>query len=248
MPRCARKKSESGIYHIMFRGINKQNIFEEPDDYRKALELLLEAKEKSELELYAYCFMPNHIHLLLKEGKSPIGETFKTFGTKYAYWYNTKYSRVGHLFQDRFKSEPVEDTEYFCVALRYILQNPVKAGLAKNAADHPYSSYRDLFSDNSLTDRKYINSLKSEDEWRDYINEESLRCCMDITEGNPLRLTEEQALTVFRKTTDCGSSAAFQELSPAKRDKMLSKLNQKDLSVRQLSRLTGLTYYVIQKV
>ena len=247
MPRHARKKSESGIYHIMFRGINKQNIFEEPEDYKKALELLSEAREKSEAELYAYCFMPNHIHLLLKEGKKPIGETFKTFGTKYAYWYNTKYSRVGHLFQDRFKSEPVEDTEYFCVALRYILQNPIKAGLSKNAADYSYSSFRELFSDNGLTDRKYINSLKSVDEWRDYINEESLRCCMDIAEANPLRLTEEQALTVFRKTTKCESSTAFQKLSLAKRDKMILKLKQKGLSVRQISRLTGLTYYIIQK-
>ena len=248
MPRCARERSESGIYHIMFRGINKQNIFEEPEDYRKALELLLEAKEKSASEIYAYCFMPNHIHLLLKEGNEPIGETFKRFGTKYAYWFNTKYSRAGHLFQDRFKSEPVDDAEYFCIALRYILQNPVKAGLTKNAENYPYSSMREMFSEGAMISLGYIRSLKDEAEWREYLRKDNVSTCMDVSESNPLRLTEEQAVTVFRKQTKCEASAAFQELPAAKRDKMISKLKQKGLSVRQISCLTGLTYYSIQKV
>ena len=141
MPRSARKKSSTGIYHIMIRGINKQKIFEQPEDYRKLLYQLRDCKEKGEFELYAYCLMPNHIHLLLKEGSEPIADTFRRLGSKYVMWFNTKYSRVGHLFQDRFKSEAVEDGGYFLTVLRYIHFNPVKAKLVQYPGEYPYSSY-----------------------------------------------------------------------------------------------------------
>ena len=90
MPRTARKISSTGIYHIMIRGINKQNIFEEPEDYRKLLYQLGDCKKNGEFELYAYCLMPNHIHLLIKEGTEPIADTFRRIGSKYVLWFNTK--------------------------------------------------------------------------------------------------------------------------------------------------------------
>ena len=85
--------------------------------------------------------MGNHIHLLIKPEKEPLEQVFKRIGGRYVYWYNVKYQRVGHLFQDRFKSEPVEDDSYFLTVIRYIHQNPVKAGLCKNIKDYKYSSY-----------------------------------------------------------------------------------------------------------
>ncbi|MBE6563266.1 MAG: hypothetical protein E7660_05975 [Ruminococcaceae bacterium] len=126
MPRQARIKSKSGIYHVMLRGINQQQIFEEPEDYYKFLEIVEEYKAVSEFELYAYCLMGNHIHLLIKENKEPIEQIFKRIGGKFVYWYNIKYQRVGHLFQDRFKSEPVETNDYLLTVIRYIHQNPLK--------------------------------------------------------------------------------------------------------------------------
>ena len=110
MPRTARIKSKTGIYHVMLRGIGKQNIFEDDLDKQKFMMLLTEVKQKSQFSLYAYCLMNNHVHLLLKIGKDPLEIIIKRLGSNYAYWYNTRYERVGHLFQDRFKSEPVEDT------------------------------------------------------------------------------------------------------------------------------------------
>jgi putative transposase len=68
MPRKARKKSNTGIYHVVLRGINKQSIFEDKQDFRKFLETIKKSREKSEYKLYAYCLMSNHIHLLIKEG------------------------------------------------------------------------------------------------------------------------------------------------------------------------------------
>ena len=95
MPRRARKKSDSGTYHIMLRGINKQQIFEEKEDYEKFLEVLKSCKAISEFKLYAYCLMGNHIHLLIKEGKESLETIFKRIGGKFVYWYNVKYQRVG---------------------------------------------------------------------------------------------------------------------------------------------------------
>ena len=69
MPRQARRKSESGIYHIMLRGINQQQIFEDSEDYEKFLQILKDCKAVSEYKLFAYCLMGNHIHLLIQEDK-----------------------------------------------------------------------------------------------------------------------------------------------------------------------------------
>ena len=133
MPRQARKKSNSGVYHIMLRGINRQLIFEDDEDMQRFIETLKRYKDECGYSLYAFCLMGNHIHLLLKEGEEPISTILKRIAGSYVYWYNWKYGRSGHLFQDRFKSEPVEDDAYFLTVLRYIHQNPVKARICKKA-------------------------------------------------------------------------------------------------------------------
>ncbi|MDI9476674.1 MAG: transposase [Natronincolaceae bacterium] len=124
----------------MVRGINQQNIFVEDNDYLKYIDTLGEYKKEIAFELYAYCLMGNHLHLLIKEGNERIGNTIRRIGVGYACRYNRQYDRSGHLFQGRFKSEPVEDDTYFLTVLRYIHQNPVKAGLVNNTEDYKWSS------------------------------------------------------------------------------------------------------------
>ena len=102
MPRKARIESKSGIYHIMLRGINRQQIFEDDEDFEKFLWVLKDVKQLSRFKLYGYCLMGNHIHLLLKPENEPLELIFRRIGSKYVYWYNLKYQRTGHLFQDRF--------------------------------------------------------------------------------------------------------------------------------------------------
>ena len=96
MPRQARKKSSSGIYHIMLRGINQQQIFEDSEDFNKFLQVLKDSKAISEFKIFAYCLMGNHIHLLIQEQKEPIEQIMKRIATRFVYWYNIKYQRVGH--------------------------------------------------------------------------------------------------------------------------------------------------------
>ena len=132
MPRQSRQPSGSGIYHVMMRGINHQNIFEEQEDYYQFLTTMDVMAQSYESDgtlagrnyvLYAYCLMSNHIHLLIREREDTIGMAIKRIASSYVYYYNHKYSRDGHLFRERFKSEPVNDMAYFVTLLRYIHQN-----------------------------------------------------------------------------------------------------------------------------
>ena len=122
MPRNPRIKGQSGVYHVMLRSVNRQQIFFEEDDYRFFIKLLKRYKTVSDYKLYAYCLMSNHIHLLLQAHGEDISTILKRIGTAFAFWYNGKYDRVGHIFQDRFKSEPVDIQHYLLTVLRYILR------------------------------------------------------------------------------------------------------------------------------
>lgn len=248
MPRQARKKSESGIYHIMLRGINQQQIFEEREDYDKFLTILEECKAISDFGLYAYCLMGNHIHLLLREGTESLEQVFKRICGRFVYWYNIKYSRVGHLFQDRFKSEPVDSEQYFFTVLRYIHQNPIKAGLCKRLADYSYSSYTQYLQGGPLIDIDYVLSMSSIQEFVSLNEREVDACCMDIAEKPLVRVTDEQARALIKKLSKCENVSDFQQLDAITRNKYLKKLRTKGLSIRQLSRLTGNSIGVIRNI
>ena len=123
MPRQGRIQSGTGVYHVMMRGINRQQIFESEEDNRHMLYILSNlhlqySPEGTPLSsptctIYAYCLMGNHFHLPIQERAWTIGEIIKSLASSYVYYFNKKYQRIGHLFQDRFKSEPVNDMNYF---------------------------------------------------------------------------------------------------------------------------------------
>lgn len=142
MARTARTKSVSGMYHIMVRGLNKQDIFLDVGDRMRYLDTLLQVKVKSGCQVHAYCLMSNHVHLLLEEGADVgVGEVMQQMGSSYALWFNHKYERLGYLFHDRFRSEPIETTDNVLAVMRYIHQNPVKAGMVAGCEGYVWSSY-----------------------------------------------------------------------------------------------------------
>lgn len=125
MSRRARKLVDSGTYHIMLRGIEKKYIFIDDEDKQRIIDTILRKREMDGFKLYSYCIMDNHIHLLIKENKETISKTIKRIGTSYAYYFNKKYNRIGHLFQDRFRSEAINDDAQILTAIRYIHNNRV---------------------------------------------------------------------------------------------------------------------------
>ena len=164
MPRASRKKSESGVYHIMLRGINQQVIFEENEDYEKFIDVLKKYKIVCGYKLFAYCLMSNHIHIIIKEENENIDQIIKRIAGSYVYWYNSKYYRRGHLFQDRFRSEPIEDNNYLFAAIRYVHQNPLKAEIIDKLGEYKYCSYSDYVNEYSeLIDKDFVFQTVSKD-------------------------------------------------------------------------------------
>ena len=104
MPREKRRKNETGIYHIMVRGINGQRIFKDYEDKEKFMQAMYKAKEKGKFLLYGYCFMDNHVHLLIKESEE-VGTSLKRITVSYDQWYNNKYGRQGHFFRIAIKAK-----------------------------------------------------------------------------------------------------------------------------------------------
>lgn len=247
MPRGPRKQAESGIYHLMLRGINRQRIFEDENDTERFLEVLASYKETCGYELLGYCLMGNHAHILVKIGPEPLQIVMRRIAAKYVYWHNVKYERVGHLFQERFRSEPVEDDAYLMTVLRYIHRNPVKAGLCGKPEDYQLSSYRDYMGRAGITDIGFILSMVSPAELAAFTSRDVDDACLDVPEGPKRRLTDEGAAAVVRRISGCGSSAAFQALSVEERDRFLPMILEDGVSVRQASRLTGVPVGIVRK-
>ncbi|MBS3977079.1 MAG: transposase [Syntrophomonadaceae bacterium] len=157
MPRHQRIKSDSGYYHVMARGNEKRNIFLADDDKHRFLEILNNKKHGDRFYLHAFCLMDNHFHLMLSEGTENIATIMKRISVSYVYYFNDKYKRVGHLFQDRFKSEVVEQDRDILSLARYIHQNPVKAGKVKSAGEYRWSSYECYLDENNYY-RKMVDT------------------------------------------------------------------------------------------
>ena len=247
MPRQARKQSESGIYHVMQRGIDRQQIFEEPQDYLTFLQILLDCRTMCGFKLYAYCLMGNHVHLLIKVERDPLETIFKRICGRYVYWYNVKYERIGHLFQDRFKSEPVETDKYFLTVLRYIHQNPVKAGLCEKPGDYRFSSYSDYLSDCKTVDAAFVLQLLPREEFIRFHNTLNNDSCLEIVSRRKKAVTDDRAREIIFKYSRCRTVAEFQSLDERKKQRVIRIIHEKGVSIRQLSRLTGVSKGLIEK-
>lgn len=141
MPRRARKESTTGLYHIVFRGINHETVFEK-DRYKRKMRLILKEKIKDYcLEIYAYCIMPTHMHILIRGDLKDIASFISRSEMVYAKMYNETEHRNGHVFQNRYYSECVENEKYFWNCINYIHNNPVKAQIVDFPSEYLYSSY-----------------------------------------------------------------------------------------------------------
>ena len=244
MARKAREKCESNTYHVMLRGINRQRIFLDQQDNQRFLEVLTQCRDISGFHIYAYCLMENHVHLLLRVAEEPLEQVMKRIGTRYVVWYNNKYSRTGHLFQDRYRSEAVTDDAYFLTALRYILNNPVKGGICRRAEDYRWSSAADYFSGGGITETTYAERLTGREALLEYLKASSDDICMDDA---PSRLHDSEALRILQDTVGGEDVTACLKKICDQPERDVGMLRNAGLSIRQISRLTGLSVSIVRK-
>lgn len=256
MPRNARKRSETGIYHVMVRGINRQEIFYDNEDFRRYLETLERSKNLSGCEIYGYCLMKNHVHLLIKENNENIGQIMKRLGTSYVYWYNAKYERVGHLFQDRYKSECVEADSYLMTVIRYIHNNPVKAAIVNKPEKYRWSSCRTYYGakeyPQKLTKTDFVLGLFSEreeekaEEFRKFMEQDNEDSCLE--DERHKRLSDEEVREAVQSLLKGRSINALEHMERDERDIILHQAKEiKGSSVRQITRVTGIGYNIITR-
>lgn len=254
MPRTARIKSETGIYHIIVRGINRQDIFHDDEDRERYLNTLKRITVEDISDLLGYCLMSNHIHLIIKEGESGISLLMKRLGASYAYWYNMKYQRIGHVFQDRFKSENIEDDCYLLTVVRYVHMNPVKAKIVNRPEDYIWSSCRSYYgyteyppglTQVSMVLDLFANKKKQaiENMRMFEVEENEDRFLEDVAKK---RLNEDEAFKLVTEKLKGQSISAFKRMPKKERREAIEQLKGiEGLSMRQIARITGLTYHEV---
>ena len=142
MPTRGRVVYDGAVCHIIQRGNNRQKIFKEESDYENFLSLIVKYKSKYEFDIYNYCFMGNHLHLLMKISKGiDLPRLMQGLFQSFRFYYRKKYKYTGYLFQGRYKSKIIDKDTYFLECARYIERNPLRAGIVEDLSRYKWSSY-----------------------------------------------------------------------------------------------------------
>ena len=261
MPRKSRETSGTGIYHVMMRGTNRQVIFEDSEDYLRFLSILsnmvypvdeLGIPLPQRCHFYAYCLMTNHVHLLIREADEKLSPVIHRIATAYAHYYNNKYTRFGHLFQDRFKSEPVNDLGYFFTLLRYIHQNPMAAGLSTGIGDYKWSSWKEYegyrVGLQNICSIKHVIARMPFEELRDLVSDPLPKTMqiLDFDDGKA-GVTDEEVKRFLFDSFGLKQSADLQQCEREHRNDILREAKCYGASIRQLVRLTGISFSIVRE-
>jgi REP element-mobilizing transposase RayT/DNA-binding transcriptional regulator YiaG len=257
MARPARIKSKSGIYHIMLRGNERRNIFHDEEDYQKFIQIINQKKQDEAFRVHAICLMSNHVHMMISEGKEDVAKVMKRITVSYVIYFNRKYQRVGHLFQDRYRSEEVEGEGYLLSLARYIHQNPVKAKIVTKVEEYPWSSYKKYLEPEKgieiEVDTELVLNLISEDrkkarkEYIKYMALDNNDAFIDLPKEEE-KMTEKDAYELYEKMLR-EKGQTREEKSGDLKEEIIKEFRQKTgLSVRKIAEITGLNKDKVNKI
>lgn len=248
MARKKRAKSKTQIYHVIMRGINKQTIFYDDEDYSTFLDIVRYYHEVCDFDVYCYCLMDNHIHLLMKEQTLSISEIIRRIEIKFIHFYNKKYQRTGGLFEDRYKSEAVESNPYLLTVFRYIHQNPMHAGIETSVGNYPWSSFKNyLLQERDFLCLETINSFFSTtQELINFLTEDSKVQCMEHS-SSPF-LNDQEAIQAILNVSHCSNISEFKSLPLTIQCDYLAPLLYSNTTLHQVARITGIPYRLLCKI
>ena len=254
MPRKPRIMSSTGIYHIILRSVNQHIIFEEDSDYQKFLYIMSDSKVKYDITIYAYCLMDNHVHILIYSPPEKLSIFFQSLETKFARWYNNKYLRTGHLFQDRFHSTTIESDRAFLSALIYIHNNPVKANACRFQSEYRWSSFNAYYGgQNTFIDSSFACRIAgSKDSLLRFFAREG-DCSDDEIFVNDHRQSQyfyidEIALEVFKSITKLSSTSELAYVNKVTRNEYIRALRKEGLTIKQVARLMDISETTIKRL
>lgn len=248
MGNAPRQQSEFNLYHVVARGVAKQIIFEDDADRRAYLACLKSAMTEKCVEVHAWCLMDNHTHLLVCTPLDELSAFVRVVHGRYATRFNQRHRRVGHLFQGRFKSEAITTEEQLLAVVRYIHQNPVKAGLSRDC-DYRWSSYRSYLTGRGATSTDLVLSMFGTlDDFRAFNHTPGKEnVCLEATWASE-QLTVEDCLTEAQRVLGAVPAQDLRSLPRETRDRYLAALKKAKIPVRQIEKLTGIPRTTIGRV
>lgn len=262
MPRYARVLSNTSIYHVMLRGNERKQIFIDDEDKQRMIDTIIDKCQKEKAELIAYCLMDNHIHIIFGVLNN-LDVLIKRIAVSYVYYFNKKYRRIGHLFHDRFKSENIENEEYLLEAVKYVHNNPVKAGIVNNPLNYKWSSFAEYFRDDSVNRDGAGRILEIFSSDKRKARKLFMDFCSRDGESGFIeydgRTSDEK-----RQNLEQEASGYYVQMLSAKglqkgdlilkerhmiREEIVNELNvSMGLSIRQISKITGIGRGIVQRI
>ena len=251
MPRYKRTKAITNVYHVIIRGINRQDIFLDKQDILKFIKELENTKEKYNYEVYAYAFMNDHIHLILHDKNENMSKAIQSLNVRYSAYYNKKYERTGHLFENRFKSKEIESIAYLKNVVRYIHKNPENAGL------EPYiwTSYREFVYKSKIISPNTILKVFGNSKEEAINNFEQFHMnyskYQDITKDFELvtKITDEDANNAIKNMLNEENPLKIQAYEKQMRYIAINKILQiEGITKEQIARITGINRKTIRNI
>ena len=240
-----RQIANSKLYHVVIRGVNKQNIFYDKQDVKKYQKEIQETKQKYQYSLLAYAFMDNHVHFVVKDIKNNISTFMQSLRIRYVKYFNTKYERINNLGEFRFKSKPIETEDYLKNVVRYIHKNPEKIGESINSWRTSYLEYIEqkeylaqiedviaLFTKDGNYIENFIEFHKNYNVWQDYDKDYELN----------VRITDQEAVQEILRLIKEDNIMAFQRYTQEDQNYWIKKIGRiEGITKSQIARILGIS-------
>lgn len=254
MPRLPRDYSYTDVYHIIIKGIDEQIIFYTNEDRIFFLESILNSKKNFKYDVYAYCLMSNHVHLVIKADEKNLSKSMQSLNVRYTYYFNKKYGRKGPLVLNRFKSKKVENLKYFLDVCRYVHRNPEKAGIDRTDI-YKWSSYHEYILKEKIIEKKTllhyfnddINNFIKFTNKAETIEEIENKADFEI-EGY---LSDEELLNIIKIKLELNSAediVAFFKIKENQKQKIKELKNIPGTNRKQISRIIRVEQRRIKKM
>lgn len=246
MPKSARQPSSTNIYHVTARGVGKHRIFEDDRDRQRMLDSIARFKQKCGVSVIAWAFMENHFHILVRAQLADLGSFMSSLLTSYSQAFNGRHGHVGHVFQGRYHSDPVETDSYLLEVVRYIHLNPLSSGNVR-PEDYRWSSYRQYLGEAGICDTSMVS--------RQFGSVEDLRSFHDCKadqamvylDGYHPRIDDARAAEIAESMFGPHFSDRIVSMKKGERDRAVQRLYIAGLSGSQIVRLLGLGRNVVQR-
>ena len=236
--RTPRRVSESGFYHVVARGNGRQVLFESDAHREKFVTLLGECMGREGVGIIAWCLMENHVHLVLEDEGQRLSEAMHLLLTRYAQYFNQLSGHVGHVFQERFFSEPVDGERYLLAAVRYVHLNPERAGICR-ASDYEWSSYREYVGEPFITRTSVVLDMVQGREGFVALcaEQDGPEFASSRRRGSEDEILRSASYVLERAML--GAPGDVKALPRERRNKAIRLLRRTGFSIRQIERLTG---------